>query len=165
MEEQLSNKIFELKEKITDREFKDLMETLQGVYKEKKEKEFVLYEIEYIFTQLTMRGRSIETELVKKKAIIKLSCAEDFDYAEGKIETEKHFLNRVESRGGVIFVNNSWSPPPLRNFHQNLNGYCWCEVCSDNCCGECGESNTLPVDFECPVKNSHIFIHSMIKLS
>ena len=165
MEEQLSNKIFELKEKITDGEFKDLMETLQGVYKEKKEKEFVLYEIEYIFIQLTMSGRRIETHFVKKKAIIKLSCAEDFDYAEGKIETEKHFLERVERNDRIIHVNHHWSPPPLRNFQPNLNGYCWCEACSDNCCGECGESNTLPVDFECPVSNSQIFIHSMIKLS
>lgn len=164
MEAQLSNKIFELKEKITDGEFKDLMETLQGVYEEKKEKDYVLYEIDYVIPNLTMKHTRIEVKLELKSAIIKLSCKNEFNYQEGEMETEKHFLERIENGKGRIYANYRGAPPQLINNHSPISGYAWCDVCNDNCCDECGESTNPPIDFTCNVDNEYIHIVKYNKL-
>jgi hypothetical protein len=165
MEEQLSNKIFDLKEKLTDGEFKDLMDTLQGVYKEKKETEYVMYEVDYIINQVEMKATRISTSFKKLKAIIKLSCKEDFSYGMGEIETEKHFLERVQRNDGIISTNNHWTHPTLRNFQPNVNGYTNCEICNDECCEECGECRNNTCDFTSCVEHNNIVVINYKKIN
>ena len=164
MEAQLSNKIFEVKDKLTDGEFKDLMDTLQGVYNEKKEKDYALYEIDYVIPKLTMKCTMIEVDLELKSAIIKLSCKDEFNQQQGEMETEKHFLERVERGNGRIYANYMGGAPQLRTNHSTISGYTWCHVCNEECCGECGESTNPPVDFTCHVKNEFIHIVKYNKL-
>ena len=165
MEEELSNKIFELKDKLTDGEFKDLMDTLKGVYEEKKENEYVLYEIEYVIPKVSISRTNVIVNLQQYKKIVKLRKNKMENYFNGH---EEEFLDQVERNNG-LFVCNSYN---FKNLIDDTRycidgGFVYCEECGERECvcdnPEC-DNHQDPQTFKLHVETNHIQITKHTKL-
>ena len=102
--EDLSNLVFDIKEKLTDGEFKEIMEKMRDVKMNTK----LTYEITYIKNKLTQDDRDgekleIETNIVKGYAMINESDEETFRIdIENDGATKVHFRKFYEIMGMKI---------------------------------------------------------------
>jgi len=163
MEEQLSNKIFELKDKLTDGEFKDLMDTLKGVYEEKKETEYVLYEIEYVIPKVSIVRTNVKVELKQRKKIIKLRKNEMEHYYGAH---EKNFLQHLEEHDNLLCID-SFAYRKLIDDKSYIidGGFIYCEECGENICEnpDC-DNHQDPQTFKLYIETEHIQILKHTKL-
>jgi hypothetical protein len=169
MEEQLSNKIFQLKEKLTDGEFKDLMDTLKGVYDEKKEKEYVLYEIEYVIPVVSILGDDIRVSLKKKKTILKMKPRRE-QGADLSL-TEEFFLKELNENDNKLCIKYYVFKSHFENEYRINGGYVHCDECGTRAdmeqCDECGCGGNVvaePTYFSCSVDTEHIQVIKYKKL-
>lgn len=167
MEEQLSNKIFELKDKLTDGEFKDLMDTLKGVYEKKKETEYVLYEIEYVIPKVSIVRTNVKVELKPYKKIIKLRKNKMEHYYGGH---EEDFLHHLEQYDNRLCIDNYCYSKLIDDKNYIIDGgFIYCEECGERECvcdnPECENNNDQnPQTFKLYITTEHIQITKYTKL-
>ena len=101
METTLSNQIFDLKNKLTDLEFKNLMDTLKLSYEQKEEKAYVLYDITYLQPTLSLNeGCKAVVGLEKCKNIIKL-----YKKKIPMSYSNQEFLEDMNDNNGIINID------------------------------------------------------------
>jgi len=99
MESTLSNQIFDIKDKLTDLEFKTLMDTLKLSYEQKEEKAYVLYDITYLKPTLSLNeGCRAVVGFEKCKNIIKL-------YKKKTSYSNTEFLEDMNNNNGIINID------------------------------------------------------------
>lgn len=166
MEEQLSNKIFELKDKLTDGEFKDLMDTLKGVYEEKRENEYVLYEIEYVIPKVSIVRTNVNVELKQRKKIIKLRKNKIEQYYGGH---EEDFLEHLEQHDNRLCITHHAYNKLIDDKNYIIDGgFIYCEECGERGCEcenpECEGNNQDPQTFRLYITTEHIQIIKKVKI-
>ena len=127
MESNLSNLIYDIKEKITDAEYKNLMETLKTSYEEKEENDYVLYDITYLKPTIELKGTNADLSLETYNIIIKLNKKKT-----SMLYTSEDFLEDMEDNNGIINTDYRFKNIPYIKTKEYVIG-------GSNSCTDCYE--------------------------